>query len=190
MPPRSLGAVPLGALVATKVPCVEARHVSAPQVGTAKGFEATLAGSDQTAGTAAAMIVMNVAVFMLVVVISVEWWIVAMNRLTTCASGRLGDGLCTSLADSVYFEPRPRFPADGQTVAIGTSDGVSECRCECAVGQRKTSRSCSSGSELLYGSLVRGYVGCTLGRWTTSDVSESVRLKTNLDDSSGVVEGP
>ena len=65
MRPRSLGAMPLGARVATKLPFVEARHVSAPQVGISKDLEATLAGSDQTAGTAAAMTVMNVAVFIL-----------------------------------------------------------------------------------------------------------------------------
>lgn len=54
-----------------------------------------------------------------------------------------------------------RFPADRQTVAIGTSDGVSECRCGCTVGQRKTSQSCS-GSELSYTGLVRESVVCTL----------------------------
>ena len=120
MRPRSLGAVPLGATVVTKVPFVEARHVSAPQVGIAKDLKATLAGSDQTAGTAAAMTVMNVVVFMLMVMISaVEWWFVVMNRLTTCAPGRPADrGVKYSQVWSISSS-RVRFPADGQTVAIG-----------------------------------------------------------------------
>lgn len=79
MRPRSLGAVPLGAPVATKVLFVEARHVSAPQVGIAKDLEAALAGNDQTAGTAAAMTAMNVVFFMLMVTLSVEWWLVVMD---------------------------------------------------------------------------------------------------------------
>ena len=119
MRPRSLGAMPLGAPVATKLPFVEARHVSAPQVGITKDLEATLAGSDQTAGTAAAMAVMNMVVFMLMVMISVEWWFVAMNRLTTCTPGRPADrGVKYSQIWSISSS-RVRFPADGQTVAIG-----------------------------------------------------------------------
>jgi hypothetical protein len=78
-----------------------------------------------------------------------------------CAPNRLGDRGGYVLARSVYFELRVRFPADGQTVAIGTSDGVSECRCGCTVGQRKTSQLCS-GSEMSYGSVVRGSVVFTL----------------------------
>ena len=61
-------------------------------------------------------------------------------------------------SSSVYFELRLRFPADWRTVAIGSSDGVSECSRGCAVGQRKTSRCCGLGSFLLHGSLGRGSV--------------------------------
>jgi hypothetical protein len=77
------------------------------------------------------------------------------------------------LAGSVYFELRVRFPADGQTVAIGTSDGVSECRCGCTVGQRKTNQSCVPGANCRTGVW---FVGLLFVRWT-SNVSVSVRLK-------------
>lgn len=50
-----LGAVPLDAPVATKVPFVEVKHVSAEQVGSENCLPTRPWGRDQAAGTAAAM---------------------------------------------------------------------------------------------------------------------------------------
>lgn len=61
----SLGAVPFDAPVATNVPFVAARHVSAPHVGTLNCFVTSPEGRDQTAGTAAAITTMYANVFML-----------------------------------------------------------------------------------------------------------------------------
>lgn len=59
MAPRSEGAVPLDAPVATNVPFVEGfvegRHAAAPQEGTVNCLENRFAGREKTAGMAAAM---------------------------------------------------------------------------------------------------------------------------------------
>lgn len=59
MLPRSDGAVPLDAPVATNVPFidgfVEGKHDAAPHEGTVNCLEIRFAGRDRTAGTAAAI---------------------------------------------------------------------------------------------------------------------------------------
>jgi hypothetical protein len=90
---------------------------------------------------------------------------------------RPGNQKVMSFSSEVYFELKLRFPADRRTVAIGSSDGFSDNKCRCAVGQRKTSRRCVLGNLLLHGSLVRGSVVGKPDVDSTNNVLMFVRLK-------------
>lgn len=79
--------------------------------------------------------------------------VVVLVRVDASRSSRKPYGLCPR--ELGLFRAQVPVPCSKSTIAIGSSDGVSECRCRCAVGQRKTSQSCVSGNVLFQGSLVQ-----------------------------------